>query len=158
MPPVSDPVPLPTPIAKRPEILKLLPVMVLGVILSGSVIFVGVRQIYQARAGTVGQIARVDTQPAGDIIVPIKGKTVYLSALAYDNNGNPILTGVTYQWGISSSGSLGKFVPNNELASFTPATSSGMGDLFVQANTTTGLAVKSQKIYVGMVPPSPTPF
>lgn len=88
------------------------------------------------------------------IAISLVDKPLELSALAYDAQGSPIWQKVSYEWGISSSNSVGTFKQNNDLVTFTPL-NQGTGDLFVKAtNTCTQTAV------IGSVPvvvePTPT--
>lgn len=82
-----------------------------------------------------------------------------LSALAYDTGGLPIWSGVTYQWGISTTNSIGTLSINRDdkLAAFTPSrTNRGRGDIFVTAFMGTTQVTKSIPVYIG-VSPTPTP-
>lgn len=81
------------------------------------------------------------------ITMDVSGKPVGLSALAYDTAGDPIWSGVTYSWGISSSYSIGSVSPTNDnIVQFFPL-NVGTGDLFVTAtyssvNVTKSIAVR----------------
>ena len=97
------------------------------------------------------------------ITTDLRGSAIELSALAYDTGGNPIWSGVSYQWGMSSIHSVGTLSPNanDKLANFLPSsTNRGAGDIWVRAygpNETT--ATGSIPVYVGITPtPSPTPI
>lgn len=60
-----------------------------------------------------------------------------LSALAYDQFGQPIHAGVQYEWGVSSDGSLGQLIfsgANSKIARFIHSGNEGSGDLWVRAN------------------------
>ena len=60
-------------------------------------------------------------------------RSVGLSALAYDQTNNPIWSGVTYEWGISSSNSVGSLDPlQGTISNFIPLRA-GTGDIFVVA-------------------------
>lgn len=107
-------------------------------------------------------IASVHINPAV-IFTDIMGKETYLSALAYDQYGSPVWSGVSYQWGISSTNSVGTLYPNNndKLATFKPsATNRGRADVWVKAYGPNGTsAVGSIPVYVGVSPtltPAPT--
>ena len=79
------------------------------------------RQQIRSRAASP-TMGSVHINPEG-ITTDLSGKTVYLSTLAYDQSGNPIWSGVSYQWGISSSNSIGMLYPNtnDKLAEFKPS-------------------------------------
>jgi len=80
------------------------------------------------------------------IVISLEDKQLELSALAYDTENIPIWQGVSYEWGISSSNSVGTLKQNNDLVTFTPL-NKGIGDLFVKAtNACTQTAV------IGSVP------
>lgn len=76
------------------------------------------------------------------------GKDSGLSALAYDSVLSPIWNDVTYEWGISSTGSLGSISPvDSNVASFT-AMGAGTGDLFVTATYKGQSVTKSIQVIV----------
>lgn len=120
--------------------------------------------------------SRANTLPLGSIRInpeiittDIKGQPIYLSALAYDTGGNPIWSGVSYQWGMSSTNAVGTLIPNanDKLATFVPsATNRGIGDIWVRGTDTTGQTViKSIPTSTGVTPtptptilPTPTPY
>lgn len=60
------------------------------------------------------------------------GEPVYLSALAFDENGKAVKKNITYEWGMSSTESVGTLEANNDLATFYP-TNGGTGDIYVHA-------------------------
>ncbi len=76
-------------------------------------------------------IAKVKINP-GKIAVNPEDKPLALSALAYDEQDFPIFSGVSYEWGMSSTTGVGTIRPNNDLATFIPQRI-GKGDLFVKA-------------------------
>ena len=89
------------------------------------------RQLIVPKAA--GGISKIEFSP-GEIIVASGDKSpVYISALAYDTNNEPLITGVTYQWGISSKTSIGTLTTDNATAIFTPS-NTGKGDLWVLAD------------------------
>lgn len=89
------------------------------------------RQLITPKAA--GGISKIEFSP-GEIIVASGDKfPVYISALAYDTNNEPLITGVTYQWGISSKTSIGTLTTDNATAIFTPS-NTGKGDLWVLAD------------------------
>lgn len=156
MPPVTDPVPLPDPIAQKPNLLKFIPVVALGVLLSGSVVAVGMRQLLGAKAGSPTVTVQVAPGIVDDAHGAKIGKPFYLSAEAVDDNGQA-LSDATFSWGISSNFPISPiFKPNGKLASLTPL-SSGSGTLWVTANSSIGAGVKSVDICVGVPCPSSVP-
>ena len=90
-------------------------------------------------------ITKVVINP-GKIAISPKDPPVEMSALAYDIENVPVWQGVSYEWGISSSNTVGTLKQNNDLVTFTPL-NKGTGDLFVKAtNACTQTAV------IGSVP------
>lgn len=64
-------------------------------------------------------------------------KPLNLSALAYNNTAGPIWDNVDYQWGISSTGSIGQLEINSidpKVVKFTPNGNSGRADIWVVVN------------------------
>lgn len=55
-----------------------------------------------------------------------------MSALLYDVNEDPVWSGVEYEWGMSSSNSIGTINSNHNIATFVPQ-NRGIGDLYVIA-------------------------
>lgn len=73
---------------------------------------------------------------------------VYLSALAYDADKRPLYEGVSYDWGMSSSGSLGWVDGYHNVVTFRPL-GTGQGDLWVTARNFAGEAItKSIRVTV----------
>ena len=69
--------------------------------------------------------------PSIDIL--LTNPPVGLSALLYDENHQPVWSGVTYQWGISSTNDVGTLIGiKDDLASFVPL-NVGNGELYVIA-------------------------
>lgn len=116
------------------------------------------RQTTNSKASDQAFTSKVLIHP-GEIHSFPGGSPIYLSVLAYDAGGNPIFTGVTYEWGISSSGSLGQLKTDKQLAIFTPLNSTGSGDLWVKASGTFGVLWGNAQICQGVPCPttSPTP-
>ena len=121
------------------------------------------RQLTRGQASVSTFSSKVMINP-GIIITDPGAKPVYLSALAYDQGGNPIFSGVTYDWGVSSDGSLGTLKTNNELAEFRPLNSTGSGLMWVNAKSSFGTFSGYVQICQGVPcptthpPPSPTPI
>ncbi len=82
--------------------------------------------------------------------------SIGLSALAYDNNNQPIWSGVSYEWGISSSGSIGNINPiYGNITNFMPLRA-GTGDIFVTARYDGKSITSSVPVVVKSVTPTPT--
>lgn len=115
--------------------------------------------IFSPKASTALPIATVKINP-GEIITKPQGEQVHLSTLAYDTGGNPITSGITYQWGMSSTNSIGTIVQeqgNGALGTFTPSANIGRGDLWVRAFAGESQGMGSIPVYVGTNPPTPSP-
>jgi hypothetical protein len=80
------------------------------------------------------------------IAISLVDKPLELSTLAYDAQGSPIWQKVSYEWGISSSNTVGTLRQNNDLVTFTPL-NKGTGDLFVKATNSC-----TQTPVIGSVP------
>ncbi|MBI4136481.1 hypothetical protein HY469_00305 [Candidatus Roizmanbacteria bacterium] len=81
-----------------------------------------------------------------------------LSALAYNASvpPQPIFSGITYEWGISSTGSIGSVNPvTSNVTNFTPL-SAGTGDLFVTARLNSESITNSIQLIVTNPTPTPT--
>lgn len=89
----------------------------------------------------------------GQILTTV-GSSVPLSALAYDQNHQPITSNVFYDWGTSTSG-IGSLYPTNNIATFR-AQAIGSGDIWSTASNPNGTATGSIKVYV--VEPQTDPF
>lgn len=86
---------------------------------------------YRSKAA-VGDIARVDINP-GSVESIMGGKNTQLSALAYDSSGNPITSGVSYQWSMSSINSVGTLSrTSGDITEFIPF-NTGCGEITVIA-------------------------
>lgn len=103
------------------------------------------------------QIKTVRINP-GKVTAYVGGPPVYLSALAYDKQNRPILTGVTYEWGMSSTQSIGDLIPHQQLATF-KALSPGTGSIYVTGKFCNKKATGSAPVTVLPAPnltPTPT--
>lgn len=115
------------------------------------------RQDLRQRASELpaGDLARLVFNPSG--IQTDIGKVVNMSVLAYDTNNNPIWTGVTYEWGISSTGSIGTLSQvTGAIATFIPI-NNGHGDIFVTARSGSQTINNSIPANVGPIIPTSTP-
>ncbi len=103
-------------------------------------------------------LTKVNISPGGLFYTYIGNSPTQLSALAYDQKNNPIWSGVTYDWGISSSQSIGSLsrTTNSDITSFTPQ-NDGIGDLFVTARYQDTNVTASVKVAIGSdyIYPSP---
>ncbi len=152
----GDVVPKPSALYTNRRILFVLLVLVLLPV----VVFAALNPtIFSPKASTALPIAEVKINP-GEIIAKPLGQEVHLSTLAYDTSGNPITAGVTYQWGMSSTNSIGTIVQeqgNGALGTFTPSANVGRGDLWVRAFAGTSQGMGSIPVTVGTTSPTPTP-
>lgn len=101
---------------------------------------------YISRASISSGPATVAINP-GQITATPGTQPISLSALAYDSAGQPIFTGIIYEWGISSTDSIGQLQPNANLATFYPQ-NEGLGDIWARAVSPAGIAVGSIKVRV----------
>jgi hypothetical protein len=84
------------------------------------------------------------------------GSTTQLSALAVDSKNQGITTGVTYEWGISSTNAIGTLKTAGDLATFI-ALHGGHGDLYVIARKDPYQATYSIPVDVTDLFSSPSP-
>jgi hypothetical protein len=92
----------------------------------------------------------------GQVQTTIGSPPVSFSALAYDKEGRPIWSGVTYEWGMSSTASIGNLIPSGNLATFI-AQNPGQGDVFAVAKYCNKKATGSSLVIV-LSRPIPTPL
>lgn len=79
-----------------------------------------------------GTLENVNVSP-GEVEVSVGQRPVGISALAYDNLFNPIRGGVSYEWSMSSSDSIGKLShTNGPTTTFIPE-KAGFGEITVKA-------------------------
>jgi hypothetical protein len=91
----------------------------------------------------------------------VGAQTEGLSALAYDQDNQPIWQGVSYEWGVSSASSIGILNPiYGNITNFQPL-NAGTGDIFVIARSEDKYVTSSvQAVITAPSPtqiPSPTP-
>lgn len=103
----------------------------------------------------IGTIVRIDINP-GVINTTTAGPDIQLSALAYDTTGQPIWSGVSYEWGISSQTTIGTLAPNYNIATFTPL-NAGLGQVYVNARYGTEQTTGSILVTVTQSAISPSP-
>lgn len=106
---------------------------------------------FEVSVGTISEQtpAEVLISPGSNLVLS-PGQKVNLSALSYDDQMNPIWSGIYYNWGISSDGSLARIQPNGAIASV-EALNEGTGDLWVTVINSNGDTVtKSLSITVAM--------
>lgn len=112
------------------------------------------QDLRQRAAGRKINITRIEINPSG--FNTIIGKPVNMSTLAYDKKNNPIWSGVTYEWGISSTNSVGTLNPTSgSITTFTPQ-NNGHGDIYVTARTSNQELTYSIPVNVGPVTATPT--
>ena len=152
MPKTVDTVPQPPLLIKQKQ--TLLVIAILLVLLPISIWAVNQMTAKPPKAANL-PLGSVRINPE-QIVTDLGGTTIYLSALAYDTGGSPISSGISYQWGFSTTNSIGIFSPNGttNLSSFKPSTTiKGRGDIWVKAFGANGqTATKSIPVYVGVVP------
>jgi hypothetical protein len=82
-------------------------------------------------------------------------RPIYLSTLAYDKFKQPIWDGITYEWSMSSTFSVGNLIPNGKIATFVPF-HSGTGNITVYAKACNKSAFGSVPIFISLPTPIPT--
>jgi hypothetical protein len=102
------------------------------------------------------KIARVSIDP-GTIGTYIGSAPTQMSALAYDDQGHPIWKNVSYEWGMSSTNTVGNIIPKNQVATFKPL-NIGTGNVYVSAVYCSQKAGGSARITVSAPQKSPTPL
>ncbi|MBI2028788.1 MAG: hypothetical protein HYT07_04230, partial [Candidatus Levybacteria bacterium] len=101
-------------------------------------------------------LSRVEIQPAS-LTTRVGSPPIGFSALAYDTNNQPIWSGASYQWGISSTNSIATLSrTSGDIVTFNPL-NVGIGDLFVNATFKGETVMKSMKVTVESAPPYATP-
>ena len=114
---------------------KFLPVILiifsLAIVSSATATYTIQSLIGQAAPRKCSEIKKVAINPE-NINAVSDGANIELSSLAYDELNRPIFKGVNYDWGMSSSNTVGTLKQRNDLATFTPL-NPGTGDLFVNA-------------------------
>lgn len=76
-----------------------------------------------------GHLQSVQINPTG-LTTHMGDAPTHLSALAYDNYGRPVWTNLTYEWGMSSTATVGTLHADLNIADFIPL-HEGYGDMFV---------------------------
>lgn len=97
------------------------------------------------------KLAQVRINPEETVFSVAGGKPVFFSAMAYDQFGQPIFSGIKYEWGLSSTDSIGILSSiYSSISSFYPK-NPGQGYLFVKAyypGRETGAELFSIKVFV----------
>ncbi len=156
------PAPPVEPITPPPTVRKntaLFPLLFLVLVAAGLIVaFPDVQNIVsQAASKKCQPIARVMINP-GSIETMTNSKATELSVMAYDKYNMPVKQGVKYDWGISSTNSVGTVKARHDLATFIPS-NVGMGDLYVKTtnNCTKNAVIGSAKVIVKQgIAPTPT--
>ncbi len=100
-------------------------------------------------------ISKIVFSPGGFATKP--GTYIAMSVLAYDSQGNPITNDVQYQWGMSSTGTVGSLISvSGNIATF-EAKNLGHGDIYVTAANNEGGMTSSIPVDVTVNGLSPTP-
>ena len=158
--PVKTPVETPFVTSQQPK--QYINFIFLGLLLAALLVTTfAVRKSTQQKykAATEPIIAHVQLDP-GVIITKTNAAPIQVSTLAYDKNYNPIWSGVGYNWGMSTAGSVGTLSlspGNDKIAIFKPL-NKGIGDIFVTATNVNGNGFGSIQVFVDVTPtPTPTP-
>lgn len=103
-----------------------------------------------------GQLSLINVNP-GTIETSLGSLPIGMSALAYDNNNQPIRTGVKYEWSMSSVNSVGTLDPKNDVINrFTPL-KPGFGEITVKGTLNGESIIKTVPVHVsGVITPTPT--
>ncbi len=125
-------------------------------VITGAVLY---RQYLQSQASPSGKACRVTPDSVrihpGLVTAAAGSPPVQMSALLYDNQQQPINGDVAYEWGMSSSVTIGNLSPRNKIAAFTPL-ASGSGDIFVSVDYCGIKVTGSVPVTVSAVSPAPT--
>lgn len=139
---------------------KLLPWIILVLLLAGLTLVLLTNKYSQdIRSKAVlwpQTLTRVLVAP-GQITTSLSSSPTNLSALAYDQYDQPIVSGVTYEWGISSTNTVGTLNSLDNLAEFTPL-NTGTGNLYVIARQSAIYVIGSVVVDVSLDGPPATPF
>ena len=147
----------PTPSSKYPINIKTIALYVVSLLVAISLpitMWVSSQNTHKPSRANSLPLGSVHINPE-QIITDINEAPIHLSTLAYDTGGLPIGSGVSYQWGISSTNSVGTLSlnANDKLATFIPSkTNRGRGDIWVKAYSTTGEVRFSIPVFVGVAP------
>lgn len=140
---------------------KYLPILI--VLLALPITIIAGKQIQDLRnfaSNTPSVLGFVAVNP-GSLSTKVGDKDTAMSALAYDPAGRPIWSGVTYEWSMSSTNSVGTLgATSGNISSFQPL-HMGYGDLHVIARMGSESVDKSISVVVadqnGVTPTPPTP-
>src|SRR3989344_6931210 len=91
-------------------------------------------------------LSRIEVNP-GEITAKVNGPNVPISALAYDDSNNPVFSGVSYEWSMSSTYSVATLTKTSGDITQLDPLSVGYGELTVIArlgsqNITKGISVR----------------
>ncbi len=104
-----------------------------------------------------GVIGYVNVSP-GEIITALD-KPVAMSTLAYDTNYQPIKSGVTYEWSMSSTNSIGSLDQTSGVINKITPQKLGFGEITIKATFNGNSIIKTVPVHVlGSVSPTPTPI
>ncbi len=140
----------------KKKILGILAFVAVALAIPVSMVLVNEQQDLRQRASSP-TIAKLVFNPSGFAIKNEQFKN--LSVLAYTAGNEPIFDGVTYQWGISSTTSIGTLNSvSGSIATF-GSKNFGYGDIYVTAANDAGGITQSIPVYVTLDgnKPSPTP-
>lgn len=128
------------------KLFSMIAVAMLTISLPTTLVLLNEQQDLRQRASG-SSIARLAFEPTS-ITAAIDDKEIRLSVLAYGANNEPIGDNVFYEWGISSTGSVGTLSEiSGSIATFIPK-NIGTGDIFVTATTIDGQITQSIPVSV----------
>lgn len=125
-----------------------------------SVLLQNQQDIRQHASETTRTISYLAFNPAGINLTAasIASKTrVNMSVLAYDSSNNPLYDLATYEWGISSTNSVGTIEKSNGTIATFLAQNIGRGDIYVTAHYGTQTITQSIPVSIGSETFTPTP-
>jgi len=140
-----------------PAYLPLLILLALLPLVTGAALL---RQYFSSQAAnsTVAcsqKISTVRINP-GKISAYLNNPPIPMSALAYDSLGRPIWKDVVYEWGMSSSNTIGNIIPKGQIAAFKPL-NAGTGNIYTTGFYCGQQAKGSIPVIISPALPTPTP-
>jgi len=157
--PIIEEVQVPPPPFPHHQTKSLVSLFLLSLALPISVFAVLTSQRFSASALKPPVILNAVAIDPGIIQAAPNSSTIQMSALAYDQNGNPVHgKKVVYEWGISSDSSVALLDTKDNTALFSPL-DSGTGILWVIARNTSSQIKSSITIEISpsFITPTPTP-
>lgn len=143
---------------QTPKFRQLVPVLILTALLPVLGLAVASRQSISGLAAQIkcNRLAKVMISP-GSLNTFVGNSPTYLSALAYTVKNEPVYSGVTYEWGLSSTNSVGDLKPDKNLAAFIPQ-NPGTGNIWVKAKNSCTKTPVTKSVFVTVYSsPNPSP-